>query len=103
MSVEAVCSCVYAMTEVAAGFANQVSRSGSTEGQLPRSFNALKKQLRDGMFQQLATQLGELHGMTTSTRCGPNGHTSRRSSLVKTRAASSSVVRHCVPRVIGRY
>jgi hypothetical protein len=48
------------MTEVAAGFANQLSRTGWSEGQIPGSFNKVKKQLRDGSFPRLAAQIGEL-------------------------------------------
>jgi hypothetical protein len=58
--VEAACSCVYAMTEVAANFANQLTRVGCHDGQLPGSFNQIKKQLGKGAFPQLAAQLGDL-------------------------------------------
>ena len=71
LAVESVCSCVYAMTEIAANFANYLTGAGNPEGQLPGSFNRLKKDLRAGRFPKLAALIGDmswhdkLHAMRT--------------------------------------
>jgi hypothetical protein len=60
LAVESVCSCVYAMTEIAANFGHHVTAHDNPEGQLPRSFNSLKKRLRIGLFPSAAAHLGDL-------------------------------------------
>jgi hypothetical protein len=60
LTVEAVCSCVYAMTEIAANFANHLSQVGSPEGQIRGSFNRIKRITREGKFPRLTAALGDL-------------------------------------------